>query len=128
MRSNWSKDNPNRTEGVLEFDPAVFVDDDGRVYGYWGFERSFAAELDPATMATVKPGTEIVSDMVSGRYQPGDFKFFEAASIRKIKNKYVFVYSRFTHEGEFGLPTSNYTLAYAYSDNPLGHIPMEEQS
>lgn len=117
---NWSKDNPNRTEGVLEFDPAVFVDDDGRVYGYWGFERSFAAELDPATMATVKPGTEIVSDMVSGRYQPGDFKFFEAASIRKIKNKYVFVYSRFTHEGEFGLPTSNYTLAYAYSDNPLG--------
>jgi arabinoxylan arabinofuranohydrolase len=41
---NWSKDNPNRTEGVLEFDPAVFVDDDGRVYGYWGFERSFAAE------------------------------------------------------------------------------------
>ena len=117
---NWSKDNPNRTEGVLEFDPAVFVDDDGRVYGYWGFERSYAAELDPATMATVKPGTEIVSDMVSGRYQPGDFKFFEAASIRKIKNKYVFVYSRFTHEGEFGLPTSNYTLAYAYSDNPLG--------
>ena len=117
---NWSKDNPNQVEGVLKFDPAVFVDDDGRVYGYWGFERSYAAEFDPETMATVKPGTEIVEDMISGRNQPGVFSFFEASSIRKIKDKYVFIYSRFTKDGEFGLPVSNYTLAYAYSDHPLG--------
>ncbi|MBO4216118.1 MAG: family 43 glycosylhydrolase [Bacteroidaceae bacterium] len=117
---NWSKDDPNRNDGVLQFDPAVFVDDDGRVYGYWGFERSYAAEFDPETMATVKPGTEIVEDMISGRNQEGVFSFFEASSIRKIKDKYVFIYSRFTKDGEFGLPISNYTLAYAYSDNPLG--------
>ena len=117
---NWSKDDPNQVDGVLKFDPAVFVDDDGRVYGYWGFERSYAAEFDPETMATVKPGTEIVEDMISGRNQPGVFRFFEASSIRKIKDKYVFIYSRFTEDGEFGLPTSNYTLAYAYSDAPLG--------
>ncbi len=117
---NWSKENPNQVDGVLQFDPAVFVDDDGRVYGYWGFERSYAAEFDPTTMATVKPGTKVVEDMISGRNQEGRFKFFEASSIRKIKDKYVFIYSRFTEEGEFGLPTSNYTLAYAYSDHPLG--------
>lgn len=117
---NWSKNNPNESDGVLQFDPAVFVDDDGRVYGYWGFERSYAAEFDPKTMATVKDGTSIVEDMISGRYQDGRFKFFEASSIRKIKDKYVFIYSRFTEEGEFGLPSSNYTLAYAYSDTPLG--------
>ncbi|MBO4485656.1 MAG: family 43 glycosylhydrolase, partial [Prevotella sp.] len=117
---NWNADNANMVDGVLKFDPAVFVDDDGRVYGYWGFERSYAAELDPATMATVKPGTPVVEDMVSGRYLKGDFSFFEASSIRKIKDKYVFIYSRFTKEGEFGLPVSNYTLAYAYSDHPLG--------
>ena len=117
---NWSTDNPYITDGVLRFDPAVFVDDDGRVYGYWGFERSYAAELDPATMATVKPGTEVVEDMVSGRYQEGEFSFFEASSIRKIADKYVFIYSRFTKDGEYGLPISNYTLAYAYSDHPLG--------
>ena len=117
---NWSQDNPNLVDGVLQFDPAVFVDDDGRVYGYWGFERSYAAEFDPTTMATVKPGTKIVEDMISGRYQDGKFRFFEASSIRKIKDKYVFIYSRFTEEGEFGLPMSNYTLAYAYSDHPLG--------
>jgi hypothetical protein len=58
--------------------------------------------------------------MISGRNQPGRFKFFEASSIRKIKDKYIFIYSRFTEEGEFGLPTSNYTLAYCYGDSPLG--------
>ena len=117
---NWSEENPFATDGVLQFDPAVFVDDDGRVYGYWGFEHSYAAEFDPTTMATVKPGTKIVENMISGRYDDGIFSFFEASSIRKVKDKYVFIYSRFTKDGEFGLPISNYTLAYAYSDHPLG--------
>jgi len=117
---NWSKENPSWTDGILEFDPAVFVDDDGRVYGYWGFECSYAAELDPNTMCTLKEGTEIVKDMISSSKSDGIFRFFEASSIRKIEDKYVFVYSRVTHDGEFGLPSTNYTLAYAYSDAPLG--------
>lgn len=117
---NWSKENPSWTDGILEFDPAVFVDDDGRVYGYWGFECSYAAELDPNTMCTLKEGTEIVKDMISSSKSDGIFRFFEASSIRKIEDKYVFVYSRVTHDGEFGLPSTNYTLAYAYGDAPLG--------
>ena len=117
---NWNADDPNKVDGIYGFDPAVFVDDDGRVYGYWGFEHSYAAEIDPATMCTVKPGTKIVDGMVSGRNEPGKFRFFEASSIRKIKDKYVFIYSRWTEPGEFGLPDTNYTLAYAYSDKPLG--------
>lgn len=117
---NWSKENPSWTDGILEFDPAVFVDDDGRVYGYWGFECSYAAELDPNTMCTLKEGTEIVKDMISSSKSDGVFRFFEASSIRKIEDKYVFVYSRVTHDGEFGLPSTNYTLAYAYGDAPLG--------
>ena len=119
---NWNADDPVKVDGIYGFDPAVFVDDDGRVYGYWGFGHSMAAEIDPATMCTVKPGTKVVDGMIPGfQEQPGNvFRFFEASSIRKIKDKYVFIYSRFTAEGEFGLSTSNYTLAYAYSDNPLG--------
>lgn len=117
---NWSVNRPNETYGILRFDPAVFVDDDGKVYGYWGFEKSYGAELDPNTMCTLMPGTKVVEDMVSGRNDEGDFRFFEASSIRKIKDKYVFVYSRWTKDGEFGLPDTNYTLAYAYSDHPLG--------
>lgn len=117
---NWSKEKADSTDGVLRFDPAVFVDDDGRVYGYWGFGNSMAAELDPSTMATVKPGTSVVENLISGYKQDGVFRFYEASSMRKIDDKYVLVYSRWTADGEWGLPGSNYTLAYAYSDNPLG--------
>ena len=119
---NWKGDDPNQVTGIYGFDPAVFVDDDGRIYGYWGFGHSMAAEIDPATMCTVRPGTKVVDGMIGGYQEPngGDFRFFEASSIRKIKDKYVFIYSRFTKEGEFGLPTTNYTLAYCYSDKPLG--------
>jgi len=119
---NWKGDDPNLVTGIYGFDPAVFVDDDGKIYGYWGFGHSMAAEIDPATMCTVKPGTKVVDGMIGGYQEPngGDFRFFEASSIRKIKDKYVFIYSRFTKEGEFGLPTTNYTLAYCYSDKPLG--------
>jgi len=58
--------------------------------------------------------------MVSHLNQEGDFRFFEASSLRKIKDKYVFVYSRWTADGEFGLPEANNTLAYAWSHSPLG--------
>lgn len=109
---NWDPRHPDRTAGVLDFDPAVFVDDDGRVYGYWGFKRSYMAELDPVTMSTVKPGTEVRRGI--------GFNFYEASSMRKIEDKYVLIYSRWTDNGEFGLPDTNYTLAYAYSDSPLG--------
>ena len=87
---NWSKENPSWTEGILEFDPAVFVDDDGRVYGYWGFECSNAAELDPNTMCTLKEGTQIITEMISSSKTDEDvFRFFEASSMRKIEDKYV---------------------------------------
>ena len=118
--SNWSPEDPTQTVGVLGFDPAVFVDDDGRVYAYWGFRKSYGAELDPATMATVRGGTAVVEDLVGSLDQDGEFRFFEASSIRKIKDKYVFIYSRWTAKGDFGLDGSNYTLAYAYGDRPLG--------
>lgn len=117
---NWNNSKPFETIGILGFDPAVFVDNDGRVYGYWGFKDVYAAELDPSTMATVKPGTKILKKFLNNKDEKGIFRFFEASSIRKIKDKYVFIYSRYTGDGEFGLPISNYTLAYAYSSSPLG--------
>lgn len=117
---NWRTDNPNKTYGDLGFDPAVFIDDDSRVYAYWGFKKSHAAELDKSTMATVKSGTKVHTDLISSCDSSGIFRFFEASSMRKIKDKYILIYSRMTSEGEFGLPSSNYTLAYAYANSPLG--------
>lgn len=119
---NWKDENHTSTDGILGFDPAAFVDDDGRVYGYWGFQSSNMAELDPETMCTLKEGSKILTEKDTGiDGSNGDnFRFFEASSMRKVKDKYVFVYSRNTKDGEFGLGASNYTLAYAYGDTPLG--------
>ncbi len=117
---NWSSSDPTRTDGVLGFDPAVFVDDDGRVDGYGGFKESWGGELYPGTMCTVRKGTQAVRDMVPSCNQDGVFRFFEASSIRKVKDKYIFVYSRWTADGDFGLPEANNTLAWAWSNSPLG--------
>lgn len=135
---------------ILGFDPSVFVDpitdpNDSdfeigyRVYGFWGYCRSSAAQLDPTTMYSVRPGTECIpyfmpasriggvpADPEGTVYPciyPGEdhtaFCFYEASSLRKVGNKYVSIYSG--HSGpEYGLPFSNATLRYAYSDSPLG--------
>ncbi len=104
-------------EGVFGFDPAAFVDDDGRVYGYWGFNGSItgevagshAAELDPSTMATILEGTEEVFPLMAD-------DFFEASSIRKLYNEdgtdaiYLFIWSTLADGSK---------LNYAYGDSPL---------
>ena len=114
-----SGEDPSST-GIMGFDPAVVVDDDGRVYGYWGFHTANMAELDPATMATAKEGTSIIKDAFEPYEDDDQIRFFEASSMRKIMGKYVFIYSRKTQSGEFGLGQSPATLAYLYSDTPLG--------
>ncbi len=124
-------EDPVETE--LGFDPGILVDDDGRVYAYWGFTSAYCAELND-DMATIKPGTlrehiiphcERGSGWWDGEEEHTDkvFSFFEASSLRKIGGKYIYIYSRRQCEAvpEEGLPAdSNGYLAYAYSDNPLG--------
>ncbi|MNV34950.1 Xylosidase/arabinosidase [compost metagenome] len=110
-----------------------------RAYGFWGFQRSMAAQLDQKTMYSLRPGTEIINYLLpaSARYGElrdpkgtaypnifkgedlGTFNFFEASSIRKVGNKYVSVYSGYSGP-EYGVGSSNSTLRYAVADSPLG--------
>ncbi len=142
---NLSADGQRTVDGsFLGFDPSVFIepvtnpaDPDYatgfRAYGFWGFMRSSAAQLDPATMYSVRPGTDIISYFIPApgdpegttypalykEQNPADFNFFEASSIRQVGNKYVMIFSG--HSGpEYGLGSSNSTLRYAFSDTPLG--------
>lgn len=123
-------ENPVETE--LGFDPAILVDDDGRVYAYWGFTRSFCAELEE-DMATIKEGTMVV-DMIGhcdGRKwgnndtlaRDNEFSFFEASSIRKFNDKYIFIYSKKINysDSKNGLyENMNSFLDYCFSDSPTG--------
>ena len=135
---------------TMGFDPSVYIDyitdpndpdyETGfRAYGFWGFQHSNAAELDPNTMYSVRPGTQIHSPFIpsslrygvlrdpEGTKYPavyegedlGRFNFFEAASIRKVGNKYVWVYSGYSGP-DYGLSSTNSALRYAFADSPLG--------
>ena len=147
---NLTEDGRRTVEGsIFGFDPSVFVEpvtDPGdpdyktgfRAYGYWGFQRSSAAQLDQNTMWSARPGTEIVPYFIPASFRygivhkipdakyaiyegedVGRFNFFEASSIRQVGNKYVWVFSG--HSGpDYGLESSNATLRYAFSDSPMG--------
>lgn len=117
----WGKKNGE----PFPFDPAVFVDDDGKVYLYSGFatkipriasrgynltnEGGVILELEQ-DMLTIKSGPDLLfpSKGVKGAFK--NHAFFEASSIRKIDGKYCFVYSS----------EHNHDLCYAMADSPKG--------
>ena len=148
---NMTKDGTKTVPGsIMGFDPSVYIDNitdpkdpdyaiGFRAYGFWGFQRSSAGQLDQNTMYSLRPGTEAIPYFIpaSSRYgvvrdpagttypalfpgeDLGSFNFFEAASIRKVGNKYVWAYSGYSGP-EYGLGSTNSALRYAYGDSPLG--------
>ena len=91
-------------------DIGVLVDDDGRVYAFYGFEGSFMNELDGKDMVTVLPGTlkkHVINDDPA---IPEEIRFYEASSPRKINGLYYVIYS----------PRKGSRLAYATSTSPTG--------
>ncbi len=96
-------------------DPGAFVDDDGKVYIYCGFERSFLAEINPDNMYEVLSGSCIehfipCKPTEEGGFDTEDKCFFEAASMRKVGDTYYMIYS----------PKRGSRLAYATAKSPTG--------
>ena len=90
-------------------DPGVLVDDDGKVYIYCGFTRSYMAQLNEENMYEVLDGT-FKEHIIPKRPQEDPSGFFEACSPRKIGDTYYLIYS----------PNKGSQLAYATSDSPFG--------
>lgn len=123
----------NPVETKLGFDPGVLVDDDGRVYAYWGGCASpcYIAELED-DMATIKEDTLISNPMGHSTcpWNPKDDGhislidgFFEASSPRKVLGKYVYIFSKCYEKPvpELGVFSSNNGfLSYRFSDSPFG--------
>lgn len=106
------------------FDPGVLADDDGRIWLYSGFYTPMPALVTGGRKLRNDGGTvvELEQDMLTIKGEPkvifpkegpGSFpnhEFFEASSIRKDGDRYIFVYSsRHNHE-----------LCYAVSNRPDG--------
>lgn len=103
---------------AFQFDPAVLVDDDGRVYLYSGQGMpteeiggrkvlgSQVCELE-TDMVTAKTEQKVITSGQENCFEENPF--FEASSIRKYGDKYYFIYS----------PIPNvHNLCYAVSDYP----------
>jgi len=123
----------NPVETKLGFDPGVLVDDDGKVYAYWGgcAAPCYIAEMED-DMATIKEGT-LAENPLGHSICPWDpvddghidliDAFFEASSPRKVLGKYVYIYSK-----RYDVPVPelgvfepcNGFLSYRISDTPFG--------
>jgi beta-xylosidase len=131
---------PNYIAGSFSIDPAVFVDDDGRAYmyfgGLWGgqLEKWQAGVFDPGARgpAPDEPAlgprvAELTEDMLGFRSAPveasivdedgrpiaagdEDRRFFEAPWVHKYNGTYYLSYSTGT----------THKIVYAVSDHPLG--------
>lgn len=88
-------------------DPAIFIDDDGQAYYYWGQLFSHGVKLNEDMISFNRD--EIVDDLVTEE----EHFFHEGSSMRKIGDTYYYVYA----DVERGKPTS---LGYSTSKSPMG--------
>ncbi len=88
-------------------DPAIFIDDDGQAYYYWGQLFSHGVKMNPDMVSFDRE--QIVDDLVTEE----EHFFHEGSSMRKIGDTYYYVYA----DMERGKPTS---LGYSTSSSPLG--------
>ncbi len=88
-------------------DPAVFVDEDGSAYYYWGqiFAHGVKLNADRITFDADKIKDKLVTEQ--------QHFFHEGSSMRRIGDTYYYVYA----DMERGKPTA---LGYATSKSPLG--------
>ncbi len=89
-------------------DPAVFIDDDGAAYYYWGQFRANGVKLNDDMVSFDK------SKVVKGIVTEEEHGFHEGSSMRKRGGIYYYVYPCIYRKGR---PTC---LAYATSSSPLG--------
>jgi hypothetical protein len=88
-------------------DPAIFIDDDGQAYYYWGQFYANGAKLKD-NMIEFEEGSIVNNILTEEKHY-----FHEGSSMRKRGDTYYFVYPCIKR----GKPTA---LAYAISKSPLG--------
>lgn len=92
---------------VTGIDPAVFIDDDGSAYYFWGQFSANVARLTPDMMHLEE------SSIVEGVLTEREHHFHEGSSMRKRGDTYYYVFADVSR----GRPTC---LGYATSKSPMG--------
>ncbi len=114
-----TRSTPNCANVTWLFDPAVFVDDDGTGYLYFGGGVPTGQDANPGTARVVKLGDDMIS--LAGDPQTINPPYlFEDSGINKIGNKYYYTYcSNWNTSGNsYGLTSG--AIEYMVADSPMG--------
>ncbi len=114
-----TRSTPNCGNVTWLFDPAVFVDDDGTGYLYFGGGVPEGKTADPGTARVVKLGADMIS--LAGEPQTLNPPYlFEDSGINKIGNKYYYTYCSNWNTGGNNLGLTSGSIEYMVADNPMG--------
>lgn len=114
-----TRSTPNCANVTWLFDPAVFVDDDGTGYLYFGGGVPTGQDANPGTARVVQLGDDMIS--IVGTPQTINPPYlFEDSGINKIGNKYYYTYCSNwnTNGNSYGLTSG--AIEYMVSDSPMG--------
>ncbi|MCL2758754.1 MAG: glycoside hydrolase family 43 protein [Treponema sp.] len=109
------------------FDPAVFIDDDGKAYLYFGGGVPQGKEADPGSARVVMLGDDMVS--LAGDPVKIDVPyFFEAIGMNKLNGRYIFSYCTnwsVPEEARTRLGIDRAVIAVMSGSNPMGPFTLE---
>lgn len=110
---------PNCANVLWLFDPAVFVDNDGTGYLFFGGGVPEGMQADPGTIRCVQLGEDMIS--LAGEPQTVHAPYvFEDSGINRIGDTYYYTYcSNFTTQGN-DMGITNGAIQYMTADHPMG--------
>jgi len=114
-----TRDVPNCANVLWLFDPAVFVDNDGTGYLFFGGGVPEGMQADPGTIRCVQRGEDRIS--LVGEPQAVHAPYvFEDSGINRIGDTYYYTYcSNFTTQGN-DMGITNGAIQYMTADHPMG--------
>jgi arabinoxylan arabinofuranohydrolase len=126
-RALVSRQTPNCSDVPWVFDPAVFIDNDGRAYLYFGGGVPQGREADPGSARVVM----LNDDMISLAGDPVRIDvpyFFEALGMNKIEGRYILSYCtnwNVTDSARTRLGIDRAVIAVMSANNPMGPFTLE---
>ncbi len=114
-----TKSTPGCSGVVWMFDPAVFIDDDGQAYLYFGGGIPNDNYAHPKTARVIKLGDDMIS--VQGKAETIDAPFFfEDSGINKIDGKYIYSYCLNWSDDATEKNPAAANIGIMESDSPMG--------
>lgn len=114
-----TRETPNCANVLWLFDPAVFVDEDGTGYLYFGGGVPEGMTANPGTIRCVQLGDDMIS--IVGEPQVIDAPYvFEDSGMNRIGDKYYYSYCSNWNTNGNDLGITNGAIEYMVSDSPMG--------